>query len=103
PPPRPRSSVSLFPYTTLFRSLQLLGPDLQLLALGFQRFERTHVKGESARALQALGKSGEVVAQQVGIEHGVWLWRWGDHYRPRLDRKSTRLNSSHVSISYAVF
>src|SRR5690606_41765817 len=25
------------------------------------------------------------------------------HLRPRLDRKSTRLNSSHVKISYAVF
>src|SRR5207249_12001810 len=25
------------------------------------------------------------------------------HHRPRQDRKSTRLNSSHVSISYAVF
>src|SRR5690606_40905875 len=29
----------------------------------------------------------------------VWLWRQSN----RLDRKSTRLNSSHVKISYAVF
>src|SRR5215475_15257542 len=27
----------------------------------------------------------------------------GAHHRPQQDRKSTRLNSSHVKISYAVF
>src|SRR5690242_20889167 len=40
---------------------------------------------------------------------GVWVssavvgttWAWGDHRW--IDRKSTRLNSSHMSISYAVF
>src|SRR5690348_13727226 len=30
-------------------------------------------------------------------------WRGGGHGEPQLDRKSTRLNSSHPSISYAVF
>src|SRR5207302_2264757 len=29
--------------------------------------------------------------------------RFGDPFAPKLDRKSTRLNSSHVKISYAVF
>src|SRR6266540_5551784 len=28
---------------------------------------------------------------------------YGTHLRARLDRKSTRLNSSHITISYAVF
>src|SRR2546427_4907778 len=31
-----------------------------------------------------------------------WAWRWRRAWRPR-DRKSTRLNSSHSQISYAVF
>src|SRR5690625_5952135 len=40
----------------------------------------------------------------------IWSWGWGLRGRlgsgsedGRLDRKSTRLNSSHVAISYAVF
>src|SRR3989442_5069933 len=61
----PRST--LFPYTTLFRSL---GDD--------------HPVDRGADLL-------EDVAQQV-VGH-----------RPGRDRKSTRLNSSHVRISYAVF
>src|SRR5215510_10520889 len=31
------------------------------------------------------------------------LWPWPGGWWPRRDRKSTRLNSSHVAISYAVF
>src|SRR4249919_4231628 len=34
---------------------------------------------------------------------GVWLCGAGEAGRRRADRKSTRLNSSHVKISYAVF
>src|SRR5437868_8975968 len=33
----------------------------------------------------------------------LWWRRWGWLFSVGLDRKSTRLNSSHVSISYAVF
>src|SRR6266571_521756 len=33
----------------------------------------------------------------------IGLWRRFACYRSRTDRKSTRLNSSHMSISYAVF
>src|SRR5207249_10343603 len=33
----------------------------------------------------------------------VWLRDYRDDVEPFADRKSTRLNSSHVSISYAVF
>src|SRR5438067_8989330 len=68
----PRST--LFPYTTLFRSV--------------------------------LGDHGGDVAQQPGPVPGLDL----DRHREEdavlavpVDRKSTRLNSSHVSISYAVF
>src|SRR3712207_8499900 len=76
----PRST--LFPYTTLFRS--------ELGAL----VDEPHA---------ALG----LLAQEpVEREHGDECQR---HPRPRLapgaevDRKSTRLNSSHANISYAVF
>src|SRR5690625_7012481 len=37
--------------------------------------------------------------QKVQPQHG----QGGVHHGPRGDRKSTRLNSSHVAISYAVF
>src|SRR5439155_19017484 len=58
----PRST--LFPYTTLFRSLPA---------------------------------SRDVLDQELGV-----VGRVGRPHE-RLDRKSTRLNSSHVAISYAVF
>src|SRR5258707_11485672 len=76
----PRST--LFPYTTLFRSRIVAGaddPDIALLEL----IER---------------------ARQVGdheIGHG--LGRAAGHLGHGGDRKSTRLNSSHANISYAVF
>src|SRR5690625_6493700 len=35
--------------------------------------------------------------------HGFISIRWADNRQIREDRKSTRLNSSHVAISYAVF
>src|SRR2546430_9302495 len=74
----PRST--LFPYTTLFRSLLLrLGGVGQLLVLPLVR-ARHHRSGLEPGAPQ-------------GAE-GVQL---------PSDRKSTRLNSSHSQISYAVF
>src|SRR2546422_6463495 len=85
----PRST--LFPYTTLFRSLLLLPNRLQ----DFLRRER-----------QACDSDVDGIADRVG--HG-WNGRRertfarflrGGHSR---DRKSTRLNSSHGYISYAVF
>src|SRR3989442_7296678 len=76
----PRST--LFPYTTLFRSLD-------------------HDGGLGILGAQVLA---ELIAQVGGR---VAL---GEHRRGRvavnravIDRKSTRLNSSHVRISYAVF
>src|SRR2546430_7480646 len=71
----PRST--LFPYTTLFRS-----PDTLVHAL-LDRFERRE-KQEIARLQQILSLVAEPGCQTA-------------------DRKSTRLNSSHSQISYAVF
>src|SRR5258708_23158728 len=72
----PRST--LFPYTTLFRSLQIH----QRLPRLHRLFGRVHLRP------QVQG------ASQYFLEGGL---------RGRIDRKSTRLNSSHQIISYAVF
>src|SRR5690606_41569964 len=45
---------------------------------------------------RVIGKNGNLVGYSGGITTKIWLL---DHE----DRKSTRLNSSHVKISYAVF
>src|SRR3989442_11645501 len=78
----PRST--LFPYTTLFRSTRMRGavPD----DVAGERLERliAVVRGVARRRNVGL----------VGTAHEVLV---------EGDRKSTRLNSSHVRISYAVF
>src|SRR2546430_13445753 len=83
----PRST--LFPYTTLFRS-QHVGVDRE------QRVEQR----------QAIEPGGPRLAEQQE-RHRADQHRLGpDSQRLRLeelDRKSTRLNSSHSQISYAVF
>src|SRR3712207_8389219 len=76
----PRST--LFPYTTLFRS-------------------RVHVHEDDALLLEVLAN---LVVDDLGLvlraDAGEELaFRLGDAE----DRKSTRLNSSHANISYAVF
>src|SRR3712207_6954969 len=77
----PRST--LFPYTTLFRSA-----------------------GRRARGHDGAGHHGErpLAPDATGLSRGAWppvrvLHAGHDHG----DRKSTRLNSSHANISYAVF
>src|SRR5690606_8594000 len=57
--------------------------------------------GDVADAVGAIGQAGEVVQQDADD-----LAKAQGHYRQIVaaqDRKSTRLNSSHVKISYAVF
>src|SRR3712207_7532845 len=86
----PRST--LFPYTTLFRSLcsglalgaQVAGADLDRLRAGQQ-----DVVGRGAQ-----------VGREVAADH---VAQQRPHVALELDRKSTRLNSSHANISYAVF
>src|SRR5688572_31984465 len=71
----PRST--LFPYTTLFRSLRE------------QRAHRTRRRVPHQRAQQPVAAGGGARCRLRGAR--------------RRDRKSTRLNSSHSQISYAVF
>src|SRR3712207_7050986 len=89
----PRST--LFPYTTLFRSegaeRGILGQDRGGGGLGTQ--EVLHAGHVLVR---------EQPAQAAGRGHGIF----GDRGLAGIvgrDRKSTRLNSSHANISYAVF
>src|SRR3712207_8111024 len=88
----PRST--LFPYTTLFRS-----EDVARLAVGVRHpgevapgRRRVELPGRAAEVDRRVIPVGDVVQPVlvgVGVEAG--------------DRKSTRLNSSHANISYAVF
>src|SRR3712207_7638878 len=92
----PRST--LFPYTTLFRSHRLrraadhnsraralneLQDALRLpeAPLRIECYDMSHIQGT------------DYVGSMVVMEDGL----------PKKDRKSTRLNSSHANISYAVF
>src|SRR3712207_7773123 len=81
----PRST--LFPYTTLFRSRSFTGPVADQLA--------------DARTLRDAGVSYVNVSfhapDLAGIVAGM------ERFAGEVDRKSTRLNSSHANISYAVF
>src|SRR5699024_11704331 len=101
PPPAPRPISTPFPYTTLFRS-QLPG--------GHEDGEvpRDDLPDHPERLVEVVGDG---VLVQLGDTTLLGADRAGevaevvDRQREvRVeDRKSTRLNSSHVSISYAVF
>src|SRR5699024_11512453 len=93
PPPPPISPP--FPYTTLFRSAKLFGGHGKRGGLG---------KHCSHRGSTGCGHVGPR-QHHLGWEHSSRQdCRAGEvHCGDHPDRKSTRLNSSHVSISYAVF
>src|SRR3712207_7713214 len=79
----PRST--LFPYTTLFRSAAV--------SKGFARAAR------KPYAVTVNGQSQTFrVEERTETKGGTRYW-----VRVEADRKSTRLNSSHANISYAVF
>src|SRR5690606_40346316 len=94
---RPPPSSPLFPYTTLFRSLALAGLVRLCEALGEEADEMLAAlvadEDTAWRLVAVLGAS-RALAQHLAKHPGHWRL---------LDRKSTRLNSSHVKISYAVF
>src|SRR5207249_10806933 len=90
PPPR----SPLFPYTTLFRSTVL--PPLRSGETVLRRSTVSHVRG-------AIAPHDDLPALVQRPQPGRRGSRGPRDGRAKGDRKSTRLNSSHVSISYAVF
>src|SRR5437762_9848558 len=92
----------LFPYTTLFRSFQPKG-HIEVKPLG--DFASARLVASSQDLL--VSKTGKV---PVALEGGdfefvtkVEIEKVNDKFATPSDRKSTRLNSSHRCISYAVF
>src|SRR3712207_8511796 len=88
----PRST--LFPYTTLFRSIPTedampLFKRLALLATAAEAARR-YAKSNPDKASKYLDQAASFVDKQTKGKYSG-------------DRKSTRLNSSHANISYAVF
>src|SRR5436309_9934072 len=84
PPPR----STLFPYTTLFRSRR---STWSAVAVPVNSLRYSHSEPGGKRRVH------DVAASRAG---GCAA---GPASRDVVDRKSTRLNSSHVKISYAVF
>src|SRR5699024_12405033 len=100
---RPPPTYKLFPYTTLFRSNQVelvevvLNSLLNIIKKGLTITERDVIY-----AIQ-LAKDGKINQFETLFEDEITKNARGKSIRVKtLDRKSTRLNSSHVSISYAV-
>src|SRR5205807_10672968 len=86
---RPPPKSTLFPYTTLFRSRQGVAEPPE--KPGGLRFVPV--------------APGEEILQDVAFETRLDLVGalFPEHLEGKEDRKSTRLNSSHLVISYAVF
>src|SRR5690349_22430529 len=84
---RPPSST-LFPYTTLFRSIRARERESKRRATT-RPAAYAKIAAHSARQITADGEP------ESGALRGL--------REAAIDRKSTRLNSSHVEISYAVF
>src|SRR3712207_7610325 len=56
------------------------------------------VSSETSKMQRAIS-----IDSTVPWQHTLWSSSCGSHFTASLDRKSTRLNSSHANISYAVF
>src|SRR3712207_7603080 len=95
----PRSS--LFPYTTLFRSVLVTGAGgflgRHVVAELIRRGHRPRALVRPASDVQGLGWGGDVEVVRGDLRDPATLTGVAE------DRKSTRLNSSHANISYAVF
>src|SRR3712207_8323064 len=91
----PRST--LFPYTTLFRSGHHVIADYEQRRGGAVNFQGHGVFGWDRQ----LARYTLHWFDSTGLGSGEPAF--GDWEGDRLDRKSTRLNSSHANISYAVF
>src|SRR3546814_10926143 len=96
-PPRFTRTATLFPYTTLFRSGveagHRLGERAVPLAAGAELLHRSH-EGGDAGTLRA-GQPLDALTIGAHRNHARAVRRVLARVDQRLDRKSTRLNSSH--------
>src|SRR5206468_5229050 len=96
-PTRPPPPSPLFPYTTLFRSHPALHAGAPERADDRPRLQFPPGQADARRRARVLphpeARSGDARARGEGSGRAS----------PERDRKSTRLNSSHDQISYAVF
>src|SRR5690606_42003056 len=100
---RPRLRSTIFPYTTLFRS-----PQDGKVRPGDQDVDEPQAEaaGEQEGDQRRPGLAQPQQGRRQGVVDVGEGGRQGQHpdlARNLGDRKSTRLNSSHVKISYAVF
>src|SRR3712207_8464253 len=92
----PRST--LFPYTTLFRSCPRRRPAVEYLAAA------TSARREpTCRALVSFSLVACTPGRHAPLAQLAEQLTLNQRVRGSRDRKSTRLNSSHANISYAVF
>src|SRR3546814_11603234 len=106
-PPRSTRTDTLFPYTTLFRSVEYL--EFALLALAdMRKIADAGCADAERRGITTGAKRFTFASQQNGADRGIVL-RSGDRFAKggahrivhcimaigTVDRKSTRLNSSH--------
>src|SRR5207249_8395570 len=94
-PPPPRST--LFPYTTLFRSTDQRRPAWH------RHRRRRHLGGARAQRRRDPAARRSRHPHLAGRRQAGRVCKKNSGQQGQGDRKSTRLNSSHVSISYAVF
>src|SRR3712207_8524060 len=95
----PRST--LFPYTTLFRS-----GDEGEEADPAGRARRAGMSVTATRYVTPLREGGSLPGLVEADDDGLYVVKFrgaGQGAKALVDRKSTRLNSSHANISYAVF
>src|SRR5438067_9377914 len=95
PPPR----STLFPYTTLFRS-NVVVAERGAVCSGSSALNAGGIRQQFSQETSVRAGM-ETVRRLVGFQEEFGVDP-GFHLESQ-DRKSTRLNSSHVSISYAVF
>src|SRR3712207_7922208 len=84
----PRST--LFPYTTLFRSVAV-------------KVQRPEAPGRVESDLELMREFANLLDRRFGRRIFVDVRGLVAEFEAVIDRKSTRLNSSHANISYAVF
>src|SRR5688572_31984511 len=97
----PRST--LFPYTTLFRSIKCAN-NLKQIGIGLHNYHNTHDRLPTGTV--AIRRPCSPVEGDANFAQATWismLLPFVEQDNVYKDLKSTRLNSSHSQISYAVF